>query len=83
MKALYDGFDLMVERKLRVRQRRGVSSLGRYMPRMAVIPPGMDFSFVETQDTADGDGADLQMLIAPDKAKKALPPIWSDVRARP
>ncbi|KAK1646408.1 hypothetical protein QYE76_064213 [Lolium multiflorum] len=76
---LYDGFDLMVERKLRVRQRRGVSSLGRYMPRMAVIPPGMDFSFVETQDTADGDGADLQMLIAPDKAKKALPPIWSDV----
>jgi hypothetical protein len=42
----------------------------------------MDFSFVETQDTADGDGADLQMLIAPDKAKKALPPIWSDVSAR-
>ncbi|CAM0874907.1 unnamed protein product [Alopecurus aequalis] len=76
---LYDGFDLMVERKLRVRQRRGVSSLGRYMPRMAVIPPGMDFSFVETQDTADGDGADLQMLIAPGKAKKALPPIWSEV----
>uniref|UniRef100_A0ACD5W775 Uncharacterized protein n=1 Tax=Avena sativa TaxID=4498 RepID=A0ACD5W775_AVESA len=76
---LYDGFDLMVERKLRVRQRRGVSSLGRYMPRMAVIPPGMDFSFVETQDTADGDGADLQMLMAPEKAKKALPPIWSEV----
>ncbi|KAI4997755.1 hypothetical protein ZWY2020_053097 [Hordeum vulgare] len=76
---LYDGFDLMVERKLRVRQRRGVSSLGRYMPRMAVIPPGMDFSFVDTQDTADGDGADLQMLIDPAKAKKALPPIWSEV----
>lgn len=77
---LYDGFDLMVERKLRVRQRRGISSLGRYMPRMAVIPPGMDFSFVDTQDTADGDGADLQMLIDPVKAKKALPPIWSEVR---
>uniref|UniRef100_A0A453HH89 Glycosyltransferase subfamily 4-like N-terminal domain-containing protein n=1 Tax=Aegilops tauschii subsp. strangulata TaxID=200361 RepID=A0A453HH89_AEGTS len=76
---LYDGFDLMVERKLRVRQRRGVSSLGRYMPRMAVIPPGMDFSFVDTQDTADGDGADLQMLIDPVKAKKALPPIWSEI----
>ncbi|VAH93740.1 probable sucrose-phosphate synthase 5 [Triticum urartu] len=76
---LYDGFDLMVERKLRVRQRRGVSSLGRYMPRMAVIPPGMDFSFVDTQDTADGDGADLQMLIDPVKANKALPPIWSEV----
>lgn len=76
---LYDGFDLMVERKLRVRRRRGLSCLGRYMPRMVVIPPGMDFSYVDTQDLAEGD-ADLQMLMSPGKAKKPLPPIWSEVR---
>ncbi|KAL6868321.1 hypothetical protein ACP4OV_015166 [Aristida adscensionis] len=73
---LYDGFDPRVERKLRVRRRRGVSCLGRYMPRMVVIPPGMDFSYVDTHDLADGD---LQALIASDKAKKPLPPIWSEV----
>lgn len=33
---LYDGFDVRLERKLRVRKRRGVSCLGRYMPRMVV-----------------------------------------------
>ncbi|OQU83187.1 hypothetical protein SORBI_3005G089600 [Sorghum bicolor] len=77
---LYDGFDLMVERKLRVRRRRGVSCLGRYMPRMVVIPPGMDFSYVDTQDlAADGGGdADLQMIIS-SSSKKPLPPIWSEV----
>ncbi|CAO2152462.1 unnamed protein product [Urochloa humidicola] len=72
---LYDGFDVMVERKLRVRRRRGVSCLGRYMPRMVVIPPGMDFSYV---DAGDGDD-DIQALISPGKAKKPLPPIWSEV----
>ncbi|TVU25952.1 hypothetical protein EJB05_28475, partial [Eragrostis curvula] len=76
---LYDGFDPLVERKLRVRRRRGVSCLGRYMPRMVVIPPGMDFSYVDTQDLAEGDGTDLTALISPDKAKKPLPPIWSEV----
>lgn len=34
---LYDGFDVKLERKLRVRRRRGVSCLGRYMPRMVVL----------------------------------------------
>ena len=33
---LYDGFDLKLERKLRVRRRRGVSCHGRNMPRMVV-----------------------------------------------
>lgn len=33
---LYDGFDVKLERKLRVRRRRGVSCFGRYMPRMVV-----------------------------------------------
>ncbi|CAL4994274.1 unnamed protein product [Urochloa decumbens] len=72
---LYDGFDVMVERKLRVRRRRGVSCLGRYMPRMVVIPPGMDFSYVDAGDGND----DLQALISPGKAKKPLPAIWSEV----
>ncbi|XP_058090023.1 sucrose-phosphate synthase 4 isoform X2 [Magnolia sinica] len=34
---LYDGFDLKLERKLRVRRRRGVSCLGRYMSRMVIM----------------------------------------------
>ncbi|XP_073003587.1 probable sucrose-phosphate synthase 5 isoform X2 [Typha latifolia] len=78
---LYDGFDLRLERKMRVRRRRGVSCLGRYMPRMVVIPPGMDFSYVNTQDLIEGDG-DLQTLISSDRAqmtKRHLPPIWSEI----
>ncbi|GMY38339.1 Sucrose phosphate synthase [Fagus crenata] len=37
---LYDGFDPILELKLRARIKRGVSCHGRFMPRMAVIPPG-------------------------------------------
>lgn len=33
---LCDGFDIQVERKLRIRRRRGVTCLGRCMPKMAV-----------------------------------------------
>ncbi|CAA0394428.1 unnamed protein product [Arabidopsis thaliana] len=77
---LYDGFDIKLERKLRVRRRRGVSCLGRYMPRMVVIPPGMDFSYVLTQDSQEPDG-DLKSLIGPDRnqIKKPVPPIWSEI----
>ncbi|OMO51515.1 Glycosyl transferase, family 1 [Corchorus capsularis] len=77
---LYDGFDLKLERKLRVRRRRGVSCLGRYMPRMVVIPPGMDFSYVTTQDSIENDG-DLKSLLGSDRAqsKRNLPPIWSEI----
>ncbi|KAD4385262.1 hypothetical protein E3N88_25430 [Mikania micrantha] len=76
---LYDGFDVKLERKLRVRKRRGVSCLGRYMPRMVVIPPGMDFSYVKTEDSIEGDG-DLESIIDHDKAlnKTAVPPIWTE-----
>ncbi|KAK6940371.1 Glycosyl transferase, family 1 [Dillenia turbinata] len=76
---LYDGFDVKLERKLRVRRQRGVSCLGRYMPRM-VIPPGMDFSYVTTQDLVEGDG-DLKSLLGSDKtqAKRLIPPIWSEI----
>ncbi|KAI9099631.1 hypothetical protein K1719_024636 [Acacia pycnantha] len=77
---LYDGFDLKLERKLRVRRRRGVSCLGRYMPRMVVIPPGMDFSYVATYESMEGEG-DLKSLIGSDRAqsKKHLPLIWSEI----
>uniref|UniRef100_A0A1J3JZB5 Sucrose-phosphate synthase n=1 Tax=Noccaea caerulescens TaxID=107243 RepID=A0A1J3JZB5_NOCCA len=77
---LYDGFDIRLERKLRVRRRRGVSCFGRYMPRMVVIPPGMDFSYVLNQDSQDTD-ADLKSLIGPDRnqIKKPVPPIWSEI----
>ncbi|KAL6315372.1 hypothetical protein AAG906_000482 [Vitis piasezkii] len=76
---LYDGFDLKLERKLRVRRRRGVSCFGRNMPRMVVIPPGMDFSYVKIQDS-EGD-SDLKSLIGSDKTqnKRHLPPIWSEI----
>eukprot|EP00252_Welwitschia_mirabilis_P004258 TRINITY_DN1454_c0_g1_i1.p1 TRINITY_DN1454_c0_g1~~TRINITY_DN1454_c0_g1_i1.p1 ORF type:complete len:881 (-),score=191.96 TRINITY_DN1454_c0_g1_i1:214-2856(-) len=78
---LYDGFDVKLEKVLRARARRKVSSHGRYMPRMVVIPPGMDFSnVVPEQDTADGDG-DLAALINGDGSlsPRALPPIWTEV----
>ncbi|XAR55680.1 Sucrose-phosphate synthase [Bertholletia excelsa] len=77
---LYDGFDIKLERKLRVRKRRGVSCLGRYMPRMVVIPPGMDFSYVTEQASLEGDG-DLKSLIGSDRAqnKRHIPPIWSEI----
>ncbi|XP_055833060.1 sucrose-phosphate synthase 4 isoform X2 [Solanum dulcamara] len=76
---LYDGFDIQLERKLRVRRRRGVSCLGRYMPRMVVVPPGMDFSNLNTQDSLEGDG-DLKSLIGADKSqKRPIPHIWSEI----
>ncbi|WMV55370.1 hypothetical protein MTR67_048755 [Solanum verrucosum] len=76
---LYDGFDIQLERKLRVRRRRGVSCLGRYMPRMVVIPPGMDFSNMNAQDSLEGDG-DLKSLIGADKSqKRPIPHIWSEI----
>ncbi|XP_028090807.1 probable sucrose-phosphate synthase 4 isoform X3 [Camellia sinensis] len=34
---LYDGFDVKLERKLRVRRQRGVSCLGRHMARMVTL----------------------------------------------
>ncbi|KAL5571755.1 hypothetical protein UlMin_021352 [Ulmus minor] len=74
---LYDGFDPKLERKLRVRRRRGVSCLGRYMTRMVVIPPGMDFTNV-TPAPEEGD-ADLKSLIGNSGNKTQLPPIWSEI----
>lgn len=77
---LYDGFDVKLERVLRARARRGVNCHGRFMPRMAVISPGMDFSNVEVQeDSAEADG-DLSSLTNTDgSSPKSIPTIWSDV----
>ncbi|XP_027171877.1 probable sucrose-phosphate synthase 3 [Coffea eugenioides] len=77
---LYDGFDVKLEKVLRARARRGVNCHGRYMPRMAVIPPGMDFSNVIAQeDTAEVDGELVALTNGDGASPKALPPIWSEV----
>ncbi|GAB2284928.1 putative protein serine/threonine kinase [Dionaea muscipula] len=71
---LYDGFDPVIERKLRARMKRGVSCLGRFMPRMAVIPPGMEFHHIVPHDgdmDIDVEGHDENAT--PD------PPIWSEI----
>ncbi|KAL9274135.1 Sucrose-phosphate synthase-like protein [Drosera capensis] len=71
---LYDGFDPVIERKLRARMKRGVSCLGRFMPRMSVIPPGMEFNHIVPHD-ADMDG-DAE---AHDENTSSDPPIWSEI----
>ncbi|WOK92627.1 hypothetical protein Cni_G01318 [Canna indica] len=71
---LYDGFDVILERKLRARIRRGVSCYGRYMPRMAAIPPGMEFNHIALYDDVDGEleGND-------DTSSSPDPTIWSEI----
>lgn len=72
---LYHGFDLVLERKLRARMRRGVSCHGRFMPRMARIPPGMEFHHIVPHD------ADLDSEIDGHKDSNANPDpsIWSEI----
>ncbi|XVF29078.1 hypothetical protein REPUB_Repub15cG0089100 [Reevesia pubescens] len=78
---LYDGFDVKLEKVLRARARRGVNCHGRYMPRMVVIPPGMDFSSVVVQEDASEVDGELAMLISgtDGSSPKAIPAIWSEV----
>eukprot|EP00253_Pinus_taeda_P019443 PITA_19443 len=79
---LYDGFDVRLEKILRARAKRKMSCHGRYMPRMVVIPPGMDFSnvIVADQEPTEANG-DLASLINGDDnpSPRALPRIWSEV----
>ncbi|GMH20280.1 hypothetical protein Nepgr_022121 [Nepenthes gracilis] len=76
---LYDGFDVKLEKVLRARARRGVSCHGRFMPRMVVIPPGMDFSNVVVQEDMH-EADDITTLVNTDgTSPKALPPIWSEI----
>ncbi|MQM16391.1 hypothetical protein Taro_049348 [Colocasia esculenta] len=71
---LYDGFDVILERKLRARIKRGVSCYGRFMPRMVIIPPGMEFNNIVVHDgDVDGDVEGDEHPASPD------PPIWSEI----
>ncbi|KAL9276167.1 hypothetical protein ACSQ67_026289 [Phaseolus vulgaris] len=78
---LYDGFDVKLEKVLRARARRGVNCHGRYMPRMAVIPPGMDFSNVMSQeDGPEADGEIFQLTASVEgSSPKAVPSIWAEL----
>ncbi|KAI3470007.1 hypothetical protein Pfo_026670 [Paulownia fortunei] len=77
---LYDGFDVKLEKVLRARARRGVKCHGCFMPRMAVIPPGMDFSNVVVQeDTAEVDGDLVALTSTEGSSPKAVPAIWAEV----
>eukprot|EP00897_Mesotaenium_endlicherianum_P008893 jgi/Mesen1/8031/ME000427S07320 len=84
---LYDGFDVKLERILRARQKRGVSTHGRYMPRMSVLPPGMDFSHVIVSDAADvldtgaenvGFASNDASVVTP-VSPRPNPPIWAEI----
>nr|BAM68535.1 sucrose phosphate synthase [Mangifera indica] len=72
---LYDGFDPILERKLRARIRRNVSCYGRIMPRMVIIPPGMEFHHIVPQD-GDMDG---ETEGNEDHPTSPDPPIWSEI----
>ncbi|KAJ4758091.1 Sucrose phosphate synthase [Rhynchospora pubera] len=73
---LYDGFDVVLAKKLRARIKRGVSCFGRYMPRMVVIPPGMEFKHITIND-ADIDG---ELDGHDDSSASPNPPaIWTEI----
>eukprot|EP00249_Psilotum_nudum_P022282 c28453_g1_i1 orf=396-3629(+) len=80
---LYDGFDVKLERVLRARSKRGVSSHGRYMPRMVVMPPGMDFSNMIAPDAGEAADSELDPAALPSAdpiSPQPEPPIWSEIR---
>ncbi|XP_065849699.1 probable sucrose-phosphate synthase 1 [Euphorbia lathyris] len=72
---LYDGFDPVLERKLRARIKRGVSCHGRFMPRMVVMPPGMEFHHIIPHD-GDSDG---EAERSEDNPSSHDPTIWSEI----
>ncbi|EEF30424.1 sucrose phosphate syntase, putative [Ricinus communis] len=72
---LYDGFDPILERKLRARIKRNVSCYGRFMPRMAIIPPGMEFHHIVPQE-GDMDG---EIEGNEDHPTSPDPPIWTEI----
>ncbi|KAF9613835.1 hypothetical protein IFM89_012367 [Coptis chinensis] len=73
--SLYDGFDVKLERKLRARIKRNVSCYGRFMPRMVVIPPGMEFHHIVPHD-GDMDG---ETEGNEDNPASPDPPIWPEI----
>lgn len=82
---LYAGFSVKLKRTLRLRAKQGVNCYGRYMPTMAVIAPGMDFSTVVVPDISDviedvdsvaftgSDGNAVTPVSKPD------PPLWDEI----
>ncbi|CAK7345312.1 unnamed protein product [Dovyalis caffra] len=74
--SLYDGFDPTMERNLGVRMKHNVSCYGRFMPRMAIIPPGMEFNHIISED-GDMDG---KIEGNEDHHTSPDPPIWSEIR---
>ncbi|KAF4378356.1 hypothetical protein G4B88_025849 [Cannabis sativa] len=72
---LYDGFDPILERKIRARIKRNVSCYGRFMPRMVIIPPGMEFHHIVPLDgDMDGEAESNE-----DHPTSPDPPIWTEV----
>ncbi|CAI8610395.1 unnamed protein product [Vicia faba] len=65
----------VLERKIRARIRRNVSCYGRYMPRMSVIPPGMEFHHIAP---LDGD-IETEPEGILDHPAPQDPPIWSEI----
>ncbi|KAG8094958.1 hypothetical protein GUJ93_ZPchr0012g20091 [Zizania palustris] len=52
---LYDGFEVILARKLRARAKRGANCYGRYVPRMVIIPPGVEFGHITHDFDMDGE----------------------------
>ncbi|XP_062078155.1 probable sucrose-phosphate synthase 1 [Humulus lupulus] len=72
---LYDGFDPILERKIRARIKRNVSCYGRFMPRMVIIPPGMEFHHIVPLD-GDMDG---ETETNEDHPTSPDPHIWTEI----
>ncbi|KAF2927778.1 probable sucrose-phosphate synthase 3 isoform X2 [Oryza sativa Japonica Group] len=69
---LYDGFEVILARKLRARVKRGANCYGRYMPRMVIIPPGVEFGHMIHDFDMDGEED------GPSPASED-PSIWSEI----
>lgn len=72
---LYDGFDHLLERKLRARIKRGVSCYGRFMPRMVIIPPGMEFHHIVPNE----NDMDFETEGSEEHPASPDPPIWAEI----
>ncbi|XP_026408592.1 probable sucrose-phosphate synthase 1 isoform X2 [Papaver somniferum] len=66
--SLYDGFDVQLEHKL-----RNVTCDGKYMPRMFVIPPGMEFNHMALPEGVINGEPRLNEA-------SSDPPIWSEIK---
>ncbi|KAI3850375.1 hypothetical protein MKW92_005395 [Papaver armeniacum] len=74
--SLYDGFDVQLEHKLRARINRNVACDGKYMPRMFVIPPGMEFNHIVLSDGVING----EPRVNGDNKASSDPPIWSEIK---